>query len=292
MAKVSNWRVAWVMVRFFAVAYLTVILMLLWMETQLIYPAPQYPVGDWKSAKAHGWENVDFQSADGTQLNGWYHEVQQPQAYLLYCHGNGENVSYLGEYLAGLSDRYQINIFAFDYRGYGRSQGSPHEKGILADGDAAQQWLAKRAKIKPNEVVLMGRSLGGGVAVDLAARNGARGLILQNTFTSLPDAAAFHYPIFPVRWLMRNRYNSVARITQYQGPLLQSHGDNDSVVPFELGKKLHAAAVGPKQFFVNKGLGHNDGDPKEYRELLGLFLKSLPPMSEPGAAAESETASQ
>jgi hypothetical protein len=80
---------------------------------------------------------------------------------------------------------------------------------------------------------------------------------------------------------MRNRYNSLERIAQYNGPLLQSHGDNDSVVPFHLGQKLHAAAVGPKQFYVSKGLGHNDGDPKQYREVLGEFLKSLPPMESP-----------
>ena len=272
------------MARCGVIAYLVVIVMLLWMETTLIYPAPQYPVGDWNDAKTYHWEDVTFQSSDGTKLNGWYHEVAEPQAYLLYCHGNGENVSYLGEYLAGLSDRYQINIFAFDYRGYGRSEGSPHEAGILADGDAAQRWLAERAGVKPNEVVLMGRSLGGGVAVDLAARNGARGLILQNTFSSLFETAAYHYPIVPVRWLMRNRYNSVERIAKYSGPLLQSHGDNDSVVPFELGKKLHAAAVGPKQFFVNKGLGHNDGDPQEYRAVMAEFLKGLSPSSSPAAA--------
>lgn len=269
----------WRIVRFALVTYLAVILMLLWMETQLIYPAPRYPVGDWNTATQFGWEDVHFKSADGTPLHGWYRANEpEPRAVVLYCHGNGENVSYLGEYLAGLGDRYQINIFAFDYRGYGRSEGSPHEVGILADGDAAQKWLAARAKIRPQDIVLMGRSLGGAVAVDLAARNGARGLVIQNTFTSLPDAASYHYPFVPVRWLMRNRYNSLERIASYSGPLLQSHGDRDSVVPFALGQQLHAAATGPKQFYVSKGLDHNHGDPEQYRETLGAFLNSLPPI--------------
>lgn len=280
MAKNKIYQGIWRVVRFALVTYLAVILMLLWMETQLIYPAPRFPVGDWDAAKQFGWEDAHFKSADGTQLHGWYREtLAEPQAVVLYCHGNGENVSYLGEYLAGLAERYQINVFAFDYRGYGRSDGSPHEIGILADGDAAQKWLAARAKIRPQDIVLMGRSLGGAVAVDLAARNGARGLIIQNTFTSLPDAAAYHYPWVPVRWLMRNRYNSLERLATYSGPLLQSHGDRDSVVPFALGKQLHAAASGPKQFYVGKGLDHNNGDPEQYREVLGEFLKTLPPIA-------------
>lgn len=197
-----------------------------------------------------------------------------PQAFVLYCHGNGENVSYLGEYLAGLADRYQINIFAFDYRGYGRSEGTPHEAGILADGDACEDgWL--RSEDLAERYCADGAFIGRAVAIDLAAKNGVR-FIIQNTFTSLPDAAAFHYPFVPVRWLMRNRYNSLERIASYSGPLLQSHGDRDSVVPFTLGQQLHAAAKGQKQFYVGKGLDHNNGDPEQYREVLGEFLKSLP----------------
>ena len=287
MAQNKIYQEIWRVVRFALVTYLAVLLMLLWMETQLIYPAPRYPVGDWDTAEQFGWEDVHFASADGTKLHGWYRaKFADPRAVVLYCHGNGENVSYLGEYLAGLAERYQVNIFAFDYRGYGRSEGTPHELGILADGDAAQKWLAERAQIKPQEIVLMGRSLGGAVAIDLAARNGARALVIQNTFTSLPDAAAYHYPFVPVRWLMRNRYNSLARIATYAGPLLQSHGDRDSVVPFTLGQQLHAAATGQKQFYVGKGLDHDQGDPEQYREVLGEFLKSLPPTSSVNATSE------
>lgn len=268
------------LVRVGLVAYLAVLLMLLWFENQLIYPAPRYPVGDWDAAQTHGWEDIHFASADGTKLHGWYREqMSPPRAHLLYCHGNGENVAYLGEYLAWLADKYQLNIFVFDYRGYGRSEGSPSEVGILADGDAAQKWLAERAGIKPQDIVLMGRSLGGGVAVDLAARNGARALILQNTFTSMPDAAAYHYPWAPVHWLMKNRYNNLERIVNYRGPLLQSHGDADTVVPLALGQKLHAAAPGRKQFYVSRGLDHNNGDTDEYREILGHFLESLPALT-------------
>jgi uncharacterized protein len=277
--RTASWLVLR-LVRFAALAYLAVLLMLIWMETSLVYPAPRYPVGDWAAAKAYGWEEVNFASADGTRLHGWYRDLRkhggEPQAHLLYCHGNGENVAYLGDYLATLGTDHRCSVFVFDYRGYGRSEGSPHEAGVLADGEAAQRWLSERASIPLHEIVLMGRSLGGGVAVDLAARNGARGLILQNTFTSMPDAAARLYPFMPVRWLMKNRYDSLEKIGRYSGPLLQSHGDCDTLVPFELGQQLHAAASGKKTFFVNRGCGHNEGERAEYQEVLGNFLSSLP----------------
>ncbi len=104
--------------------------------------------------------------------------------------------------------------------------------------------------ITPQQVVLMGESIGGAVAVDLAAADGARGLILENTFTSIPDVAAFHFPWLPVRYLMHTQLDSAAKIGRYHGSLLQCHGDADTIVPFALGERLHAAACEPKQLIV------------------------------------------
>jgi uncharacterized protein len=202
-----------------AVAYCLVLLVLLYLENMLVYPAPRYPEGDWQATWLEH-EDVSFNSADGTKLHGWYVEHPQPKAVVLYCHGNGTHVAYIAEFLAEMRDEFQVSIFAFDYRGYGRSEGKPAEKGILDDAEAAQEWLAKRAGIEKQDVVLMGRSLGGGIALHLAAENGARGVILQNTFTSLHDAAASHYPWVPVRLLMKNRYDSLSRISRYSGPLV------------------------------------------------------------------------
>ncbi len=267
-------RVAWRIVRLLAVAYLLVLLLLLLLENTLIYPAPKYPLGDWE-ADYFDHEDVCFTSADGTKLHGWLVEHPEPRAVVLYAHGNGENVAYLGPYLKQLSEELRLTIFAFDYRGYGRSEGSPSEQGILEDAAAAHTWLAQRTSLPANQIVLMGRSLGGGVAIDLAAKNGARGLIVQNTFTSLPDAAAWHYPWAPVRWLMRNRYDSLSKIVRYEGPLLASHGTADEVVPFALGQKLFAAAPGRKKFFTIEGRGHNDPEPREYYRVLHRWLDSL-----------------
>jgi uncharacterized protein len=258
-----------------AVAYCLVLLVLLFLENMLVYPAPRYPEGDWQATWLEH-EDVSFPSADGTKLHGWYVEHPQPKAVILYCHGNGTHVAYTAEFLAEMRDEFQVSIFAFDYRGYGRSEGKPAEKGILEDAEAAQEWLAKRAGIDKKDIVLMGRSLGGGIVLHLAAENGARGVILQNTFTSLHDAAASHYPWVPVRLLMKNRYDSLSRIGRYSGPIFISHGTADRIIPFAHGQKLFAAATGPKEFFEIAGGDHNDSEPEHYLPALHKFLDSLP----------------
>lgn len=279
MRPASNFRVRLTRIalrglKVVALAYLLVILLLLLLETMLVYPAPKYPDGDWQATWLER-EEVNFSSPDGTKLHGWYVEHPQPKAVVLYCHGNGTHVAHLGEFLRQMRDDFQVSIFAYDFRGYGRSEGKPIETGILQDSEAAQKWLAERASIPPEQLVLMGRSLGGGIALHLAAENGARGVILQNTFTSLPDAAATHYPWLPVRLLMKNRYDSLSRINRYSGPVLISHGTADTIVPFTHGQKLFEVAKGPKEFFEIAGGGHNDPEPEHYAPALHKFLDSL-----------------
>jgi len=265
------------MLRMAALIYCALLLVLLFAENYLLYPAPAYPNpnGDW-TANYLPHEDIEFTCADGTKLHGWLVEHEEPRAVILYCHGNGDCLGYLGWYLKELRDRQRVTVFAFDYRGYGKSEGTPSEAGLIADGGAAQQWVAERLQLKPDQVVLMGRSLGGSVAVDLAATNGARGLILQNTPSSIPDAAARIYWFAPVHWLMKNRYDSVAKIGRYRGPLLQSHGTADTLVPIALGRKLFdAAPSSQKRFFVLDHGGHNDPEPPGYDAALDEFLESL-----------------
>jgi uncharacterized protein len=262
------------LLRIVAIAYCLVLLVLLYLENMLVYPAPRYPDGDWE-AKWLEHEDVHFTSADGTKLHGWYVGHPQSKAVILYCHGNGTHVAELAEFLKAMRDEFQVSIFAFDYRGYGRSEGKPAEKGIMEDAEAAQKWLAERAGITEQEIVLMGRSLGGGIALHLAAEKGAKGVILQSTFTSLTDAASSHYPWAPVGMLMRNRYDSLARISRYSGPVFLSHGTADRTIPFSQGQALFAAATGPKEFFEIPGGDHNDAEPEGYLPALHKFLDSL-----------------
>jgi fermentation-respiration switch protein FrsA (DUF1100 family) len=258
-----------------ALSYLGVMLVLLFLENWLVYPAPRFPAGDWE-ARHLPHEDVHFTSADGTRLHGWFVEHPQPRAVMLYCHGNGEHIAYNDDLLALLRDKLRVSVFAFDYRGYGRSEGQPFERGILDDGEAAQAWLAERTGLAKKDIVIMGRSIGGGVAVHLAAKNGARGLILESTFSSLPDAAAGQFPWLPVGWLMKNRYDSVTKIAGYRGPLLQSHGDCDSLISLALAQKLFDAAGEPKEFYCVTGGDHNCLQPAEYYETLAAFLDKLP----------------
>jgi fermentation-respiration switch protein FrsA (DUF1100 family) len=165
-------------------------------------------------------------------------------------------------------------LFVFDYRGYGRSRGKPHERGCVADGLAAQQrWLAGREGVETDDIVVMGRSIGGGVAVAVAAEQGARALVLENTFSTMTDVAAFLYPWLPVRLVMSNRYNSVRRIKKYHGPVFQCHGTADEIVPIELGRKLFDAAPSQVKHLYEVPYGrHNDSPPPSYYAALANFL--------------------
>lgn len=240
-------------------------------ETVIIFPAPKYPAGDWQPSGLR-FEDVLFHSADGTRLHGWFFDQPQARFHLLYCHGNADFVPNLATYADELRRRFGCSVFIFDYRGYGKSQGRPSEAGILADGRAARQWLCQRTGAAPDEIVLMGRSLGGAVAVDLAANGGAGAVALENTFTSIPDVAARLFPLFPVRWLLRTQLNSLATIGDYSGPLFISHGDADEIVSPEHGQRLYEAAAGPKQLFTIVGGRHNDPQPEDYFHELDAFL--------------------
>jgi hypothetical protein len=174
-----------------------------------------------------------------------------------------------------LHDWSDAAVLIFDYRGYGRSEGTPSEKGILADARAARAWLSLRAEVPQQEIVVMGESLGGAVAVDLAARDGAKALVLQSTFSALADVAAYHMPWLPVRMLLHTRLDSASKIGQYHGPLLQCHSEADTIVPYRFGQKLFAAANEPKQFITFHGLHHNDFQPPSYFHALKTFLEEL-----------------
>jgi fermentation-respiration switch protein FrsA (DUF1100 family) len=253
--------------------YLMVVVYMLAMENSLIYFPSVYPEGFW-NPPGLAFEDAWFEAPDGTKLHGWHVPHPNPRAVILFAHGNAGNLSHRYELLQSLAD-LGVSVMIFDYRGYGRSAGSPNEAGILADARAARRWLAKRAGVNESDIVLMGESLGGGVMVDLAAKDGARALILENTFTSLPDVAAYHYPWLPVRLVMRTQFNSAAQIAGYRGPLLQIHGDADTIIPFEIGRRLFEAALEPKQFVVIPGGDHNDPRTAQFFAALDQFLSRL-----------------
>ncbi|REK19119.1 MAG: alpha/beta hydrolase [Planctomycetota bacterium] len=266
------------------VGYLVLVLIMLAMENSLIFFPSAYPEGIWHPPGLE-FEDAWFEAADGTKLHGWYVHCDDPRALVLIAHGNAGNLSHRYDLLQQLHRR-QIAAMIFDYRGYGRSTGSPSEAGVLADARAARQWLAQRTGVAEGDIVLLGESLGGGVMVDLAARDGAAGLILENTFTSLPDVAAYHYPWLPVRLLMRTRLDSAAKIGSYRGPLLQVHGDADTIIPYEIGQRLHEAAGEPKELVTIEGGDHNDPRTAEFYAAVDRFIDRLNAPGEDAAARE------
>jgi fermentation-respiration switch protein FrsA (DUF1100 family) len=242
-------------------------------ELLLFYPT-RYPDGDWKP-NGLTFEDVWFRAEDGTRLNGWYCSCDNPRAIVLFAHGNAGNLSHRISRMRYLQKDLRAAVFIFDYRGYGRSEGIPTVEGILKDARAARSWLARRAGGKDSQIVLMGRSLGGAVVVQLAAESPARGLVLESTFSSFKDVAAHHFP--RLAWLVPDDIlNSAAQIARYKGPLLLSHGDRDGTVPYTLGLKLFHAAHEPKSIVTIHGGDHNDPQSAEYYKRLDRFFDTLP----------------
>lgn len=271
-AKPQAIRVVWLVLRPLLIAYLLVLLLMTFLETWLVYPIPPIERGDWQP-QGLAYEDVSFEAADGTKLHGWFVPHPHAKRAIVYFHGNGESVGDNADLVAYLSDVLESAVFIFDYRGYGHSSGRPDEAGCIADGLAAQRWLADRLGVKPSELVLMGSSLGSAVAVAVAAEQGAQALVLKNAFSRMTDVAAYHYPWLPVWLVMRNRYDSLARIGRYDGPLLQSHGMADRIVPIEYGRRLFdAAPTKDKKFLEYADIGHNDPPPQRYFRELAAFL--------------------
>lgn len=244
-------------------------------EDAILFQPSRYPEGHWDPPDLPR-EDAWFSADDGTRLHGWFCQAERPRAVMLLCHGNAGNLSNCYWPLKFYREKLNVTVMAFDYRGYGKSEGKPSEEGILADARAARRWLSRRTGVAEKDIVLSGFSLGGAVAVDLAAKDGARGLVLQSTFTSVPEVAAKRTHIAPTASLMTAQLNSFELIGKYKGPLLQTHGDADRIIPFALGKKLFAAANEPKQFIPVKGGGHNSPPSMEFLRALNQFLDMLP----------------
>lgn len=236
----------------------------------LFFPTP-YDVKSWEEPDFE-YEDVTLTTEDDVKINAWYLPVEEPKAFVLFSHGNAGNLSGWGHAAEEMRDRFNVSVLIYDYRGYGKSEGKPTVPGILKDARAARDWLCERESLEPNELVYCGRSLGGAVAVDLAAETGAKGLILESTFTSIPAMAKKITAMAPVS-IIRYKLNSLESIKKYDGLLLHCHGDADSVVPFSQGVELFKACPADRKKFVRmKGLDHNDALPEDYREQQQRFF--------------------
>jgi len=254
----QRWRVRRKHLLLFLSACLLMPLMLRWFEHSQVYHPDRIFQATGREL-GRPFEDVLFRSGDGLELNGWFfpadtNSTRSTQVILL-CHGNGGNISHRLEMAKALLN-VGVNVFLFDYRGYGRSQGHPDEQGTYLDAEAAYRWLQQRGFAVEN-IILFGESLGGGVVADLASRLACGGVVLQSTFTSIADVGAELFPWLPVRWLAHIKYDTLSKLPQIKVPVLVMHSRADRLIRFAHGQKNFNAANEPKLFCELEG-DHND----------------------------------
>jgi len=241
-----------------AIAYATILLCVFLYQPRLVY-FPQVDRELTATPRVAGldYEEVILHAVDGVKLYGWWVPARQPRGAVLMMHGNAGNISHRIGYLT-MFNRLGYSVLLFDYRGYGKSEGHPDEEGTYRDADAAWRHLNEARKVPARDIVMVGESLGGGVATRLAQKYPPRALVLASTFTSVPDFGAQIYPWLPVRLIARIHYDNLARIGSIAAPVIIAHSRDDDVIPFAHGEALFEAAREPKQMLVLAG-GHNEG---------------------------------
>jgi uncharacterized protein len=255
--------------------------MILGLEKYLLF-FPERTLEATPQAAGLAYEDVWFPAADGVRLHGWMVPAPGARTTLLWFHGNAGNIGDRVHNLGYLHRLLRANVFIFDYRGYGRSEGGRFdlsEEATYRDGEGAIAHLRSRPDVAGTRLVYFGRSLGAAVAVELARKDPPAGLILETAFTTLKDIARVHYPYVPLCCL-RITYESLRKMPDIRVPLLILHGDSDEVVPLEQAQRLYAAANEPKRLHVIRGAHHNDTfvvGGSAYFEVWARFLGSLEP---------------
>ncbi|MFB3778781.1 MAG: alpha/beta hydrolase [Bryobacteraceae bacterium] len=244
-----------------------------WASRSLYYPL-KYPQGYWNLQTESGASDVWLRSSDGVRIHAWWICPPAARVATLFLHGNGGNLTHRVGHMQAITAAGSA-LLILDYRGYGKSDGWPTERGLYRDADAGYRHLIE-AGYRPGSIVLHGESLGTAVAVDLAARHECGGVILEAPLTSAREVASRVLPLLgpAITW----GFDSASKIPRVCAPLLVIHGTRDEVIPFELGQALFAAAREPKSFWAVEGSGHNDivetaGD--GYRRRLAEFYAAL-----------------
>lgn len=203
------------------------------------------------------YEAVYFKTADNVKLSAWFIPAKDSKKTVLFCHGNAGNISHRLESIR-IFNNIGVSTLIFDYRGYGKSEGKPDEKGTYLDAEAAWRYLVKKKQIDPSNIIIFGRSLGGAIAAWLAQKHVPKALIIESVFTSIQDFAAEIYPFLPVKLLLRFNYSAIDYLRDVNCPVLIVHSRDDRIISFSFGQRLFEAANKPKEFLEISG-SHNDG---------------------------------
>jgi fermentation-respiration switch protein FrsA (DUF1100 family) len=228
-------------------------------------------------------EDVFLETEDSLKIHSWFVFTNEPKrnGVVLFCHGNAGNISDR-IFSIDFFNKLGYDVFIFDYRGYGKSDGTPSEQGTYLDANAAYEYLVEKKGMPEDKIVIFGRSIGGAVAVDLAARVNPAALIVESSFTSVPDMARRIYPFLPTGLICRIKYDSLSKMKAIKCPLLVVHSPDDEMIPFEMGEKLYNASFGQKSFLKISG-SHNEGHIESgdaYEDGVGNFLKQAIPSKE------------
>ena len=268
----NGWSLVWSILRIALAVYVIVIIMVLIFQSHFIF-FPERRIMATPGQVGLEFEDVAFLTADGNILSGWFIPAEEQKGVILFCHGNAGNISHRLDSII-LFHHLRLSTFIFDYRGYGKSQGKITEVGTYTDAEAAWRYLVKMKELAPNEIIIFGRSLGGAVASMLAKNHKSKGLILESTFTSIPDVAADIYPFLPIRNFTRFTYPTIENMKDVKCPVLIVHSRDDDIIPFTHGRRIFEAANEPKEFMEIRG-SHNEGfliTGPRYRDGLESFI--------------------
>jgi fermentation-respiration switch protein FrsA (DUF1100 family) len=221
------------------------------------------------------YNDVYFDTEDGERLHGWFFPSKKDAPVILFCHGNAGNISHRLDNIKLLTEQ-NMQVFIFDYRGYGKSSGKPSETGLYKDGLAAYDFLVNQRNVSPERLILFGRSLGAAISIEIALKRNVAAIILESAFTSSRGMARTLslFKIFAP--LLPPHYNNLEKIGRITVPKLIVHGEDDDIVPFSMGKEIYNTSQPPKYFFSIKNAGHNDTyivGGKKYFETLAAFVK-------------------
>jgi len=263
--------------------YLAVVALLWLAESRLIYfPGAERTLTAPPLSLQLPIERAELTTEDGVRLVGWVMPAANSTTgfWLLVCHGNAGNLSQFDRpaHYAALS-QLGLNLFAFDYRGYGESGGTPSEHGLYRDADAAYRYLREERGVPAERIIVFGHSLGSAVAIDLASRTPVAGLIVEGGLVSVIQRGQELYPFIPVRWIARTRFSSIDKIAHVAAPKLFLHAVADEVIPLSHGRRLFQAAQDPKRLVELEGT-HSDAfavDSSRYFGSIAGFLKTLLP---------------
>lgn len=223
-------------------------------------------------------EEEAIATADGNTIHGWWLPATDwtpAKGAVLYMHGNGQNLSTCGKALRDWRNELQMSVLGFDYPGFGHSTGTPDEQSCYAASQAAFDWIVRAKGVAARDVVVIGQSMGGAMATEIASRQRCRMLLTSGAFTSFPDIAQYHYRWLPARYLVRLKFDNLAKMRRMETPVFIAHGTEDQTVPFSQGEQLYAAAaVGLKRFYPVPRHGHSQPDTDEFYQAVRTFLQA------------------